>query len=118
MRLLLPVLLLSALPAAAAEPIAGRFVTENGKAVVTLAPCGAKLCGRISRVLVPTDDGSRPDRLPPAVEALQALLGTRGIIGLMEPIGLAQSVRSLADPGPAIRDSIELVRSGLSVARA
>ena len=57
MRFLLPALLLSASPALAAEPIVGRYVTENGKAVVTLAPCGAKLCGRISRVLVPTDDG-------------------------------------------------------------
>jgi myo-inositol 2-dehydrogenase/D-chiro-inositol 1-dehydrogenase len=63
----------------------------------------AYACGAEGAVLVPSDDGSRPDRLLPALEALQALLGTRGLIGLIEPIGLeASSLRSKADALAAI----------------
>ena len=53
MRFLLPVLIVAASGATAAEPITGRWVTENGRGVVTVEPCGPTLCGRISRILVP-----------------------------------------------------------------
>ena len=55
------------LPAMAAPvPIAGRYITEGGKALVELAPCGPALCGRILRVLKvdpsrPTVDLNNPD---------------------------------------------------------
>ena len=61
-----------ALPASAQQgsSIAGRWRTDDGKAVITVAPCttgGAALCGRISRFLVPEPaggarDGNNPDR--------------------------------------------------------
>ncbi len=61
-----------ALPASAQQgsSIAGRWRTDDGKAVITIAPCttgGAALCGRISRFLVPEPtggarDGNNPDR--------------------------------------------------------
>jgi uncharacterized protein (DUF2147 family) len=37
----------------AATPITGRWLTEGGKAVVSIAPCagGGQLCGRVERVL-------------------------------------------------------------------
>lgn len=65
-------LLMLALPAAAQDggSIAGRWRTDDGKAVITIAPCttgSATLCGRISRFLVPEPaggarDGNNPDR--------------------------------------------------------
>jgi uncharacterized protein (DUF2147 family) len=43
--------------ALAADPIAGRWVTQDKDAIVTIAPCSAKTCGRITRFLVPPPDG-------------------------------------------------------------
>ena len=61
-----------ALPASAQQgsSIAGRWRTDDGKAVITVAPCSAgstTLCGRISRFLVAEPaggarDGNNPDR--------------------------------------------------------
>ncbi|MDJ0978249.1 MAG: DUF2147 domain-containing protein [Erythrobacter sp.] len=42
----------------AAEPIAGRWVTEEGDAIITISPCGPTVCGRISQFLVPPPDGA------------------------------------------------------------
>lgn len=65
-------LLALALPASAQQggSIAGRWRTDDGKAVITVAPCtagSATLCGRISRFLVAEPaggarDGNNPDR--------------------------------------------------------
>ena len=78
MRLLtLPVLLLAAAGAHAAEPIAGRWVTENGKAVVAIQPCGATLCGRIARILVPTPGAAPTDARNPDPK-----LRSRPVLGL------------------------------------
>lgn len=80
MRLLLSLLLLAG-TAQAAEPIAGRWVTENGKAVVAIGPCGAATCGRIARVLVatpgPATDRYNPDpaRRGQPIQGLEILSG-------------------------------------------
>ncbi len=55
-----------ALPASAqqATGIAGRWRTDDGKAVITVAPCAAgsvQLCGRISRFLVAEPEGGARD---------------------------------------------------------
>ena len=50
--------LLTASAAHAAQPVEGRWVTEDGDAVVTIAPCGRALCGTISRFLVPPPEGA------------------------------------------------------------
>ena len=66
MRLLaLPALLLLATTAQAAEPIAGRWLTADGKAVVQVGPCGAVTCGRVTRILVPVEGGPATDRNNP-----------------------------------------------------
>ena len=59
---LLAVTVFAALPtgASAADPISGRWVTEEGDAIITIAKCGKTTCGRISRFLVPPPDG--PDQ--------------------------------------------------------
>ncbi|AWW73449.1 hypothetical protein CD351_03285 [Erythrobacter sp. KY5] len=50
-------LMLSATSALAAEPISGRWVTEERDAVVEIKPCGSATCGTIARFLVPPPDG-------------------------------------------------------------
>jgi uncharacterized protein (DUF2147 family) len=52
--------LLATSAANAAKPIAGRWVTEEGDAIVTIGKCGSATCGRISKFLVPPPDG--PDQ--------------------------------------------------------
>lgn len=117
MRLLVfSALLLPALPAAAAEPIAGRWVTENGKAVVTLAPCGPKLCGRISRVLVPTPGGPATDRNNPDPK-----LRTRPVLGLEVLSGFTDNGKDwrgrIYDPegGKSYKSIVRRAGAGLKV---
>ncbi|WP_313801770.1 DUF2147 domain-containing protein [Sphingobium sp.] len=46
--------------------VEGNWLTDDGKGVVQIAPCGAHMCGRIARVLdkgpgVPASDINNPD---------------------------------------------------------
>lgn len=63
-------------PALAADPVSGRWLTHNRKAIVEIGDCGGSLCGRIARVLVPPRGGAT-DRLNP-----DPALRDRPIIGL------------------------------------
>lgn len=59
-------------------PIAGHWITVDGKALVEIGPCGAHVCGRILRVLKvdptkPTTDTNNPDKA----------LRTRPIVGMV-----------------------------------
>lgn len=59
MRMLIAAALAAAPWAAAADPAFGLWETENGKAVVEIAPCGASACGRIVWLRNPLgDDGA------------------------------------------------------------
>lgn len=65
-RLTLLALAFVAIPAHAATPIAGRWLTEERTAIVTVAPCGTALCGRITTLLKgppsgPPVDSNNPD---------------------------------------------------------
>jgi uncharacterized protein (DUF2147 family) len=63
------------LPHPRATPIFGRWLTDDGAAIVRIEPCGQKLCGRIERVLdprAPANDVNSPD---PAHRA-KPLVGT------------------------------------------
>ncbi|AEG49061.1 Protein of unknown function DUF2147 [Sphingobium chlorophenolicum L-1] len=53
--------LAAALPAQAAQSIAGRWATVEGKAIVQIAPCGKTLCGRIEKILKPTPGRPQTD---------------------------------------------------------
>ncbi|MBV7265319.1 DUF2147 domain-containing protein [Erythrobacter sp. WH131] len=44
-------------PALAADSIAGRWVTAEKDAVVSIGKCGESTCGRIAKFLVPPPDG-------------------------------------------------------------
>lgn len=66
-----------AAPVGAAPAITGRWLTEGGKALVEVAPCGASLCGRIAKVLVRSTSGVAVDRNNPDPK-----LRGRPIVGL------------------------------------
>ena len=84
--LLAAMLLLAPLPGAAAGPsVEGLWLTDDGKAVIRIAPCGQRMCGRIARVLdtgpnVPSTDVNNPDpaRRGQPILGLQVLSGFQG----------------------------------------
>lgn len=80
-------LLLAAAPAAAQPAsVAGRWITEDGKALVEIAPCGASICGRIARVL-----STEPGRPTTDVKNPDAKLRNRPLLGLTILSGFAPS---------------------------
>lgn len=64
--------------AAGPAPVTGRWLTTEGKALVEIGPCGALLCGRITRVLKP-----RPGGPPVDVNNPDPALRTRPIAGIV-----------------------------------
>ncbi|MBD2842981.1 DUF2147 domain-containing protein [Erythrobacter rubeus] len=44
-------------PAIAADSIAGRWLTEDEDAIVSIGKCGESTCGRIAKFIVPPPDG-------------------------------------------------------------
>lgn len=71
------ILTVSAASASTPAPIAGRWQTDDGKAIVEVAPCGNALCAKIARFLVAQPaggarDGKNPDKA----------LRTRPLLGL------------------------------------
>lgn len=70
----------------AVQPIAGRWLTEDGAAIVQVGPCGTSTCGRIATVVkarpgAPTTDVNNPD----------AALRSRPMVGLPILSGFTQS---------------------------
>jgi uncharacterized protein (DUF2147 family) len=63
-------------PVMAAAPVSGRWLTGDGKGIVDIGPCGAQLCGRISKLLADTN-GPPTDRNNPDPK-----MRTRPLIGL------------------------------------
>lgn len=49
--------MLIAQPLAAADPITGRWITEEKDAVIQIGSCGASLCGKIAKFLVAPPQG-------------------------------------------------------------
>ncbi|MFN3819591.1 DUF2147 domain-containing protein [Blastomonas sp.] len=66
-----------AAPAHAAQSITGSWYTVGKRALVTIAPCGKVLCGRISRLIEPTKSGVTTD-----VNNPDPALKTRKLVGL------------------------------------
>ncbi|MEZ5708233.1 MAG: DUF2147 domain-containing protein [Blastomonas sp.] len=48
-------------PAHAAKPITGAWYTDGKRAIVTIAPCGKTLCGKITRFIEKPRDGVTTD---------------------------------------------------------
>ena len=55
---LIAAFMVSFTPAAAAEPINGRWITEDRDAVVLIRGCGNSTCGTIHRFLITPPDGA------------------------------------------------------------
>ena len=69
--------LLAAAPIAAAEPVAGSWVTASRDGVVQIGDCGASICGRLARFLVVPPQGAdqRDVHNPDAKMRSRKLLG-------------------------------------------
>jgi len=71
--------------AQAADPITGNWVSQDGKGVVTIAPCGNALCGHISRftekgrIEGPATDSHNPN---PALRS-RSLIGVQVLSGFV-----------------------------------
>lgn len=78
--------LLLASPALAADPVQGRWITEEKDAVITIAPCGAKLYGRITKFLVAPPQGldQRDVNNKDASKRSRKLLGMPVLTGFVE----------------------------------
>ena len=69
--------------AQAAEPITGNWVSQDGKGIVTIAPCGNALCGHITRftekgrIEGPATDSHNPN---PALRS-RSLIGVQVMTG-------------------------------------
>lgn len=82
-------LLLLASPAASASDVFGRWVVEDGRAVIEIEPCGAQACGRLVWMRESRDEGGGPkrdDRNPDPSARNRPLCGLQLIHGL-EPAG-------------------------------
>ena len=82
----LAVAMLAATPLAAAEPIAGSWVTATRDGVVRIAPCGKSLCGTLARFLVTPPGGAdqRDIYNPDAKLRNRKLLGLPILTGFSE----------------------------------
>ena len=86
MTMLAASLLMLTSAAAPTTDLTGLWVTDDGKGLVRIEPCGSKLCGRIVRVLdsgpaVPKTDVQNPD----------PHLRTRPLVGLVTLWGFTRS---------------------------
>jgi uncharacterized protein (DUF2147 family) len=71
--------------AMAAAPIAGRWLTDNGKAIVEIAPCGHALCGRVVRYTIPTPNGPPLDKNNPVLsERTRPIMGRAILTSLID----------------------------------
>lgn len=94
-RIVLTLAALTATPAAAAPaPIAGNWKTDDGRAIVSVAPCTAKgggLCATIVRFLVPEPQGGVRDvKNPDAKLRNRRVLGSQ-VLWSLKPDGKAWS---------------------------
>jgi uncharacterized protein (DUF2147 family) len=70
-------LLATAVPAHASEAIQGQWYTKGKRAVVTIAPCGKNMCGRLTRFIEQPKNGVTTD-----VNNPDANLRKRKLVGL------------------------------------
>jgi uncharacterized protein (DUF2147 family) len=83
MKALTLALALLATPSLAAEPVTGSWLTDARDGIIEIAPCGAKLCGRLAKMLVPAK-GPPVDRNNP-----DPSLRNRPLVGLAVLSGFA-----------------------------
>lgn len=62
-------------PAGAAAPITGKWFTVGNRSIVDIAPCGAMLCGKLARILVPVKGTGNDTNNPDAAMHNRPLIG-------------------------------------------
>lgn len=101
--------LMIGVPATAAVPVTGKWVTPEKDSVISIAPCGGKLCGRIDRILkhkpgAPAVDENNPN----------PSLRSRPILGMAILTGFADAGKkwagSIYDPRAGKTYRSELVK--------
>lgn len=102
LRPLLAAALLAPAPAFAATPIAGRWTTADRSGVVTVGPCGATVCGRLTQILKSEPGAAKTD-----VNNRDPALRSRPIMGM--PI-----LSGFVDKGNDWRGTIYDPRNGKS----
>ena len=81
---------LSITPALAAPaPIAGNWKTDDGRAIVTVAPCAGGLCATISRFLVAEPAGGVRDGKNPDPQLRNRRLLGSNVLWDLKPVGKA-----------------------------
>lgn len=75
-----------AVPALAATPIAGRYLTEDGAGVIEVGRCGASVCGKLVRILK-----SQPNAPKTDVNNTDPALRSRPILGMPILAGFADA---------------------------
>lgn len=65
------------MPALAAAPVAGRYVTEDGSGVIEIGRCGATMCGKLVRILKAEPNAPKTD-----VNNSDPALRSRPILGM------------------------------------
>jgi len=73
--------------AATAQEVNGQWLTEGGKARVSIASCGARLCGTIVWLREPNDEAGQPKR---DVRNVDASKRNRPLIGVPILLGMAR----------------------------
>ncbi|WP_324262573.1 DUF2147 domain-containing protein [Altererythrobacter sp. H2] len=73
----LTMLYLASPAAVQASPIEGNWKADDGKSVIQFYPCGAQMCGKIARFLVPEPAGGARDTENP-----EKALRNRKLLGL------------------------------------
>lgn len=98
--------------ASASAPIFGRWLTEDGAAVVRLEPCGAWLCGRIEQVLDPRAPANDINNPEPAHRS-RPLIGTT-VLNRFKGLGAAWKDGLAYDPkaGKSYRSELLLLANG------
>lgn len=72
----------ASLPAYAADTIQGQWYTKDKRAIVTIAPCGQQLCGKLTKFVKPTPGGNTKDvKNPEAAMRSRPLLGINILSG-------------------------------------
>jgi uncharacterized protein (DUF2147 family) len=78
------VLLTTSTTAASPSAIAGRWKTDDGKAIMEIAPCGPALCAKIAKFLVAEPaGGARDDKNPDKALRSRPLIGVNVLTGLV-----------------------------------
>lgn len=100
-------------PAQAAESIQGQWYTKGKRAVVTIAPCGQTMCGKLTRFIEPPAGGVTTD-----VNNPDPALKKRKLVGLPILSGFVSDGKKwrgkIYDPesGKTYRSIVSLGKSG------